>query len=397
MKDFLAQNKFLLKFMFLAICGGLSVGISQITINLYAVHLKATSAQIGLIGGARSIGVIATVLPIGVLIDHFGAKKIYVIGGLIGSLIYLFLPLARTPQLLIIATAAIGLFMSSRFVSMNSVFLDYLKVVGNDKAGWYRGSNSIGLVFLGPLLGVYLLENIGYGWTFVTISLSLIITVVIARAILADTKRDNDIVAFSFNGTFGHIRSLLRNKELVEASLAEALAIAAFSCFNTFIIVIALRVFHLSKEVAALLLSAEGGVFILAVFCLDILLKKIGQRNFYLFSISIIILGLALLGGAKNALYLWVGTIFLGIGLGMSNIINVSRIANIDTKKGKVAGFFTLFTITGAMLGPILGGFVGAVFGLQAIFWVLVPLFFILGLKIYFKPNTHIRGYLWTY
>jgi MFS family permease len=147
----------------------------------------------------------------------------------------------------------------------------------------------------------------------------------------------------------------------------------------------------LSKEVAALFISTEGIIFILAVFLLDTLLRKIGQRNFYLLSISTVILGLIPLGGARNSVGLWVGTTFLGIGLGMFNIINVSRIANIDSKKGKLAGFFTLFTVIGAMLGPILGGFIGDVFGLQSIFWALVPLFFILGLKIYFKPNSQYK------
>jgi predicted MFS family arabinose efflux permease len=274
---------------------------------------------------------------------------------------------------------------------MNSVFLDYLKDVGNDKAGWYRGSHSIGMVFLGPLLGVFLVKDIGYSWTFVTVSLSLLATVIIAGTVLTDRKKDNEIAIFSFNGTFSHIKSLLKNKELVEASVAEALAIAAFSCFNTFIVVIALRVFHLSKEIAALFVSTEGIIFILAVFSLDTLLKKIGKRNFYLLGIFAVISGLIPLGGARNPAGLWVGTIFLGIGLGMFNIINVSRIANIDSKKGKLAGFFTLFTVIGAMLGQILGGFIGDTFGLQAIFWALIPLFFILGLKIYFKPNSQYK------
>lgn len=391
MKDFFTRNKLILRFMSLAVCAGTSVGISQIAVNLYAINLGANSSQIGLIGGLPGMGVMLMVLPLGFLVDRFGARRMFIIGCLFGALIYLFLPLANTPKLLLIGTVAIGFFISFRFVSMSSIFLDYLKEIGNEKAGWYRGSHSIGMVFLGPILGSYLVKHINYNWTFYSVSLLLLVTVIIAGFVLTDRQKDNAITVFSFNSTFTHIKSLLKNKNLVEASLAESLAIMAFSSFNTFMVVVALRIFYLSKEVAALFLSIQGAVFILSVFSLDALLKRIGQKRFYLFSISVVILGLILLGGARTPVYLWIGTIFLGMGLGMLNIINVSRLANIDAKKGQIAGFFSLFTMAGGMLGPILGGFIGSIFGLQSIFWVLIPLFFILGAKIYFKSNNSIE------
>lgn len=394
MKSFLARNKLILKFMSLAVCGGISVGVSQIAVNLYAIYLGASSSQIGLIGGLPGMSVVLTVLPMGFLIDRFGARRLFIIGCLFGALIYLFLPLADSPRHLLIFVTLLGFFMSFRFVSMSSVFLDYLREIGNDKAGWYRGSHSIGMVFLGPILGSYLVKHINYNWTFYSISLFLIVTVIIARIVLSDKQKDNTMTAFSFNSTFSHLKSLLKNKDLVEASLAESLAIMAFSSFNTFMVAIALRTFHFSKETAALFLSTQGAVFILSVFLLDALLKRIGQKRFYLFSISVVILGLILLGAAKTPVYLWIGTVFLGIGLGMLNIINVSRLANIDAKKGKIAGFFSLFTMAGGILGPILGGFIGSIFGLQTIFLVLIPLFFILGLKIYFKSIIPAKGFI---
>lgn len=384
MKNFFARNKFLLKFMFLAICGGVGAGISQIAVTLYAINLGANSSEIGLINGVQSIGIFLTVLPMGFLVDHFGAKKIFIIGGSIGALVYLFLPLANTPQLLLIFTAILGFFMSFRFVSMNSVFLDYLNYNGNEKAGWYRASHSIGISFLGPILGAYLVKNLGYGLTFLIVSLLFIITVITAKFVLTGRqKEDADITIFSFNSTFIHIKSLLRNKNLVDASIIEGSAVIAFSCFTTFIVVIALRTFNLPQEISALFISVLGMFFIFSLLSLGTLLKKLGQKNFYLLSILAIILGLILLGVAKDSVWLWPGSIFFGIGLGMLNLINVTRVSNIDGKKGKVAGVFSFFTVTGMIIGPILGGFIGSAFGLQAIFLALIPLFFILLLKIY--------------
>ncbi len=388
MKEFFAQNKFLLKFMLLSICGGLSVGISQIAITLYAIQLGASTSQIGLIQGVQSMGVFLTVLPMGFLIDHFGAKRLFIFGCSVGALIYLFLPLANTAQFLLIGTAALGLFMSFRFVSLSSVFLDYLQSIGNEKAGWFRASHSIGMTLFGPLLGGFLVRYTGYHWTFVGVSLVLVVTVITAAFVLTGRQKDNSITVFSFNNIFADIKSILKNKEVVESSIAEGLAIATFSCFTTFIVVIALRIFHLPQEIAAIFISVQGLVFIVSLFSLGALLEKVGQRNFYLLGISTIILSLFLLGIAKNSIWLWPGSLFLGVGLGMLNLINVTRIGNTNTKKGKVAGVFALFTVTGMMLGPILGGFIGRVFGLQAIFLVLIPLFIILGVKIYFKSNS---------
>lgn len=364
------------------------MGISQIAITLYAVKLEASTSQIGLIQGVQSVGILLTVLPMGLLVDYLGAKRLFIFGCSVGALIYLFLPLANTAHLLLICTLVLGLFMSFRFVSLSSVFLDYLQSIGNQKAGWFRASHSIGLTFFGPLLGGFLVKHAGYYWTFIAVSMVLVITVITAAFVLTGRKKDNNITVFSFNHIFSDVKSMLKNKEVVESSMAEGLAIATFFCFTTFIVVIALRIFHLPQEIAAIFISAEGLVFIVSLFSLGALLEKIGQKNFYLLGISMVLLSLFLLGIAKNPILLWPGSLFLGAGLGMLNLINVTRIGNTNTKKGKVAGVFALFTVTGMMLGPILGGFIGRVFGLQAIFLVLIPLFFILGVKIYFKPNN---------
>lgn len=382
-KGFFASNRFVLKLMSLAVFSGLSVGIANITINIYAVYLGATASQIGLIGGIRGIGTLVTVLPIGFLIDHFGAKRIYIIGGVIGAVIYSLLSLASSVKMLIIATALSGFFMASRFVSMNSVFLDHLKVIGQEKAGWYRGANSLGLVFIGPVMSAYLIGYLGYHWTFRVASLSLLAAVAIAAIVLEASRKDKERDVFFFQESFGHIAGMFMNKNLLEASLSESLAIAAFSCFNTFIVVVALRIFKMSPGTAALFVSAEGALYILSVFTLDKLFLKAGQRRFYLLGIMLNVLGLLALGCARSAVLLWIGAVLLGVGLGMLNIANVSRLAEIDTKKGKLAGFFTLFTTLGAMLGPIIGGFIGNIFGVQVVFLALIPFFGIFWIKVY--------------
>lgn len=385
-----SKDIFLLKFMFLALCGGLGAGMSQIVITLYAVSLGASSSEIGLIQGLPNIGVFLTVLPMGFLVDHYGAKRIFMWGGLLGAFIYLFMTLAATPSILLLVAVVFGLFMSFRFVSMNSVFLDYLETNGTDKAGWYRASHSVGLSLIGPMLGGYLANAIGYRWSFVTVSVLFVVAVVAAKYVLiGSSKKDAGITVFSFNGTFGHVKTLLKNKDLVEASLIESTAVMAYSCFTAFIVVIALRVFHLPEETSALFISINGAFFTLALFSLGSLYKRIGQRKMYLLAITSIVTGLLLIGLASDPQMLFPGSMFLGTGLGSMNLINVTRTSNINGKKGKVAGVFSFFTVAGMIIGPIAGGFVGGMLGLQTVFLLLVPVFFVLGIRIYSRPEKH--------
>lgn len=371
----------ILPFIFLAVCGGMSVGIAHIAIILYAVYLGANASEIGFIGGAQGIGVLAMALPVGFFIDHFGARTIYVLGGVLGALIYMLMPLIHTPQFLFAAVIVSGLFMAFRLISMNSIFFDYLKIIGSERGGWYRGSHSIGMVFLGPIIGGFIIKYAGYKGAFLAAGLSFLATVVVARIALTGKIKEEGAV-FSFDSLFSQIKALIKNKDLVEASVIEGVSIIASSCFNTFIVVIVLRAFHMSKDVAALFLSVQGIVIVISLFSLDILLRRIGARSFYLSGISIIMFGLFILGVAPNLLWLWGGAVVLGVGLGMLTIVNVSRVAGTGSKKGKIAGYFSLFTMTGGIVGPVLGGFIGGIFGLQAIFWFLIPLFFVLGFKI---------------
>jgi MFS family permease len=86
---------------------------------------------------------------------------------------------------------------------------------------------------------------------------------------------------------------------------------------------------------------------------------------------------------------LFPGSMFLGTGLGTMNLINVTRTSSINGKKGKVAGVFSFFTVAGMITGPILGGFIGGVLGLQTVFLLLVPVFFVLGIRVYNRTEKH--------
>ncbi|MDD5465159.1 MAG: MFS transporter [Candidatus Omnitrophica bacterium] len=387
MKNLFANNKFILNLMLLGVFGGINMGILHIVINLYCINLGATSSQLGIIRSAQGLSVLLMVLPVGFFIDHFGARKLFMLGGWVSALVILFFPLVKSVQIIPFFTAIMGLVGSMRFTSMSSVFLTHLKGMGNGKAGWFRGSQSIGLMFLGPLLAGYLVKSLNFTMSFVLLSVFTVAIVIFAFFVFAKKsdyeKKFFDPVVFSFKDIVKNLKLLLRNRTLVRASAAEGVSIMCFSCYTTFIIAMALRVFGLSQQAAVSLVAAQGLAFISTVFLGGFLLDKYPVKKLYLVSLLILALASLILGLTKEVKFLWLGAFIFGIGLGVVNVINLACLANIEGKKGKITGFFSLSTSMGIVLGSFLGGIIGDVFGIQAIFLALAPVCLIAGLILH--------------
>ncbi|MEI6757925.1 MAG: MFS transporter [Chlorobium sp.] len=387
MKKVIRDNKLLMQFMIFSVVGGMGMGVAQMAITLYAIELGATAAQIGLIGGVQGVGLLLTVLPIGILVDHVGPRKVFITGALTSAILYLLFPFARTSNALLCIVALIGFFAAFRFIPMTSVFLEFVRMVGSEKAGWQRGSHSFGLVFLGPLCGASISKYFGFNVTFYFVSASVVLLVFLATSIFPDTKR---AAAVTFAEKYGHFKEFFKDRNILEASCAEALALATFSCFNAFIVVIAMRVFHLTAQVASLFVSIEGVIFIATLFSLGRVLDKLGQQRFYLTSIAVVVTGLLLLSSVWHPLFLVAGTVLVGIGLGMFNLVNVTRAAHANSEKGKTAALFSMFTMLGVIVGPIIGGVTAELFGSWSVFLLFIPLHLLLALKIHFAGKCQI-------
>lgn len=363
------------------------MGILHIIINLYCINLGATSSQLGIIRSAQGLSVLLMVLPVGFFIDHFGARKLFMLGGWVSALLILFFPLVKRVQIIPFLTAIMGFAGSLRFTSMSSVFLTHLKGMGNGKAGWFRGSQSIGLMFLGPLLAGYLVKSLNFTMSFVLLSFFTVAIVIFAFFVF--TKKSDyeknffDPAAFSFKDIVKNLKPLLKNENLVRASAAEGVSILCFSCYTTFIIAMALRVFGLSQQAAVSLVVVQGLTFISTVFLGGCLLDKHPVKKLYLGGLLILAIASLILGLTREVKFLWLGAFIFGIGLGMINVINLACLANIEGKKGKITGFFSLSTSTGMVLGSFLGGIIGDVLGIQAIFLALVPVCLIAGFLLH--------------
>jgi predicted MFS family arabinose efflux permease len=184
-------------------------------------------------------------------------------------------------------------------------------------------------------------------------------------------------------------RQLIGQRTLYLPLLTESLSTSCFATFSTFIVVITIQIMHLNPSAASILMTAEGGVFILTVFVAGPLIKKLSQFQLYVLSVAVTSAGLAMVSLSSTFMYLVFSSVVLGLGLGLINLVTSSRIGSMEGDKGKVVALFAASVGAGISLGPMLGGIAGQYLGTKNIFLTFIPLFLLLVLLAY---RTDVQG-----
>jgi predicted MFS family arabinose efflux permease len=371
---FFSKNRFLLTFAALSSLMGTTVGMAQVSASLYAVELGSSEAMLGLIAGAQSIGVLLISLPIGMLVDRLGPAKPFVLGTLLAGMTYAVVPVSASPAWLLVCTAAISFFMPLRFVSLNTVFLQQLASLGEAKAGWYRGTHMLGMFLIGPSLGARAISSLGFTWTYRVISAAFLLTVVVSPIVFSRYARapERPRAGGGWRALREQLRVVFDDAELRTVSLIESATQAVGAFFTFFIVVLAVSSAHLSAAQASTFVAAKGGTFILALFALGGLIQRLGQGRAFSLGFAAITIALTILGCADGQPLLWLGSLALGLGLGLVQIATLTRYAKLGGRAGygKVSGLSALVGPSGGVLGSLLGGLLGKWVGLQTTFLI---------------------------
>jgi predicted MFS family arabinose efflux permease len=373
LRAFIEDNRFLLVFAVLASVMGTSVGMAQVTTSLYAVQLGSSETLLGLIAAAQSIGVIFMSLPVGVLADRLGPSRPFVFGTAVVGAIYASVPFGGSPVYLLVCTALVSFFMPFRFVSLNTLFLQQLASLGETKAGWYRATHMVGMFLVGPLIGARVVSTLGFAGSYYVIALCFGATILLSPIVFARySSRARERRRLSWAALRDQVSLLAREPELRRVSLVEGLTQATSSYFTFFIVVIGVSVARMNEQEASSLISLKGVSYIVALFVLGGLLKRLGAARAYALSFVAIAAGLLLLGSSARPVSLWAGALVLGLGLGSVQIATLTRYAQIGlrTGYGKVSGLNALVGPSGGVLGGLLGGSLGHWLGLQSVFMI---------------------------
>lgn len=366
---------FLASFMLLAAFSGATIGMAKIVTTLYAIEIGANALQLGIIAAMESLGMVLLTLPAGFVIARFGARRVYFLASLGPMLLNLLIPLFGGWLWLAAIRLLIGLCIPFRIVAMNSAFLRQLRRIGNDKAGWYRGSLTLGMGLLGPLLGNWLSGG-SFTLGFVVIGLCFGLIAVyslgfweaeqVEPATVPDTGADGGMLA--------QVLAMLGHVEIAESCLIELLSGATAALFGTFVILLAMNSAGLSQSQAVSLVMVQGLASVLGLFGLGYLVEHFGRRFAYLAGLVAAVLGLLLIGSAHGYALLAAGGVLLSTAAALVHLVNMAQLGEHPVDKSKIAGLFNLAGMLGSFSGALLGGAISQLVGLNNLFFVWIPL-----------------------
>ncbi|MBP2231897.1 MFS family permease [Azospirillum agricola] len=371
-------NRFLLVFGLLTSLMGTSVGVAKLTTALYAITLGADPEQLGRLAAGQAVGTLVMSVPIGFLVDHYGPRRLFVLGSALAGLTYALVPAVASPSFLLGCTTAVSFFMPLRFVSLNTVFFEQLRRIGAGKSGWYRATHLTGQFLIGPGLAVALIAHLGYAGTWWTLAASFVLTIAFSSLVfgrlpprpLADAPG-----RLAPRRIAGELAALLRDRELRTVCLIGLVIEAILTYQTSFIVAIALTVFGLGESGASAFVTGTGLSFIATLFLAGSVVERLGGNASCRIGFTAAAIGLLGLGLAETPAALWPGVLLLGAGLGLLQTVTLARTARIGGRlgQGKVSGLTLLTFPVGSILGGLVGGWAGQRLGLQTVYLLFIP------------------------
>ena len=138
---------------------------------------------------------------------------------------------------------------------------------------------------------------------------------------------------------------------------------------------------HLSEAASVSVRFFEGAISVATLFFAGPVLRGVAALGLYRSSLALIILGLVLTGFASGYWSLAAATVSLGVGLGITNIVNVQQLSRLDLHKSKLASLQLMASMSGGCLGGLIGGLASGVIGLQGVFLLGAAVYLIFGLR----------------
>jgi MFS family permease len=386
-------NRALLSLLSINLLAGVATGMLQMTMPLYALSLKATTMQLGLIAGASGIGRLLVVIPSGVLIDRYGARLLFVVSTLVTAIATLVLLTATSTATLLGVLAILGMGQAIGFLALQAGFLKRLPYLGKARAGWQRGATQIGFYLIGPVMCGMLLQESRYGVVF--ISVSAIFATELALSWYRRVRGAREVQEShhrSDSGQLARFGVLLSDRVMLQVLTIECLGAATFTVFRGFVAPVAVSILHLSVRDVSFLILSQGSVAMCMLLFGGGLLEVFTVERIYRCSVICVTLGGVLLASAGGFWSFWLGAVVLGGGTGLMSLCSLSRIARVQGEKGKIAALFSFSIGIGNTVGPVLAGMVGDMLTIQASFLTTLPLLVISWLL--FQPEDTSSGLL---
>ena len=342
---------------------GFSSGILKMAIPLFLVELAISQVEFGLLIGGASIGALIIKIPIGVLSDKLGKKRLMFAGYILHILSIALFPLF--PKWLLLLRAVQGLSLSLIMVPLAALFVELFR--GTAKVAWFNSSLSMGLAVMGPLVGGILSQFIGLTYTFL-FSAFLLSFSVYTMLFMDEPKQHN---------TTAIVEKKSKRASLISASVLGSANTAAFVIFTSFMPLFAARELNLSSSLIGFTAFLEGITFVLLAIQIGKMAEGIGRLKVLLFGSVITILVFYIFYISTAFMEVILASVLVGVSAALMVPTSYSLAAESLPEKGKAMGIYQTSNNIGAIAGPIFAGILSAAFGIRYAFLAIIPIIFI--------------------
>lgn len=367
------------RFLFLAVFGGIAIGMGRVITTFYALHLGADNIEIGYIASVEALSRLIVSLPAGFIVARYGAAAVYSAASLLPVLLHIIFPLVHAVHAIALLRGGTSLMIPFRMVAMNSVFLKHLPQLGSNKVGWYRGTEALGFMVLGPLLAMWFVVQDSYMWGYFGIAAMFAFMAFFSFKVLLPDDAEPDVKDALSSGS--RIAFLIQLKEMWKIAavrkscILEFMNAATASFFMTFIIVLALNVADLSQSEAVMLVTIQGIGMVATSFVLGYALVRFNRHYIEYLCVAGTVCSLLLIGSGINLFWLAVGTLILSATTALLTMIRTLELSLLPFSKSKIAGIFNLSVMSGGFFGAMAGGFISNWLGVAALFLWWSPAF----------------------
>ncbi|SDG53875.1 MULTISPECIES: MFS transporter [unclassified Duganella] len=371
-------RRFLIGFVGLTLLSGMTIGMNKVLSTLLGIHLGVSNLQLAVISSAETFAMALGTIPAGYILARGNPKYLYAAVSLTLSAAFCALPWLPGWQWVALLMFLVGLCISLRIVAMSTVFLVRLPEIGQSKAGWYKGTLTLGMQFAGPLTGNYAIANMGLKAGFLVSAAMFALLAILGWHVLPETSGRREGGASRNVGADGgqasSWRALWRLPAVRTTYLFEILASFTASSVGVFSLLLAMRVLQWPHQHAVWLMAVQGLSFVVVLLLLGKPVLGSPQRDrIYGGAHLAIMLALLILGTLPNTVAYLSASVLLGLGLGVNALVNTDRIAHAPVDKARVSSHLTLFGMVGGTTGALAAGKLADSIGLQHVFlaWLL--------------------------
>lgn len=348
----------------------------RLAVMLYAVHLSASPATVGLLAALFNLVNVVTSVHVGRWIDKSGSRVPMLVGSVMITLGAALAVLWPSLAALFIVSVVIGSFHNLIFIAQQRLAGQYGKP--EDRIRNFSvislGQSAAGM--LGPVSAGFAIEHAGYSETFLMFT---IIAAVPLAALLFN------LLPYPPKGP-ARPRSTERKLgmlELMREPRLRAMYIVALLASSTWSIVIFLiPLYGTQIGLGASTIGIIIGAFSIATVVIRVVLPWLSRWftswQMLIGSLAVSGLALALIPAVTGVVALAVLATWVGLGLGLTGPISQALLHDLAPHEriGELLGLrVTLINASHAGV-PILSGAVGAAIGVGPVFWVVAACLF---------------------